>query len=88
MSRPSVIIIGGTGLFGNAVVDGFVAESQKFERIAVLADPSRGLQKYAPLQAKDGLDVVVGSPTDPLSYKGMLSLRFMVFRIAMFRINT
>ncbi|KZF25654.1 NAD(P)-binding protein [Xylona heveae TC161] len=65
---PSVLLIGASGSLGVPLVEEFIRQKSKFERIAILADPSRA-KKFEDVQ-KRGIDVVTGSFLDPNSYKG------------------
>ncbi|KAJ6466651.1 hypothetical protein DFH09DRAFT_1059716 [Mycena vulgaris] len=65
---PSVLIIGGSGAVGRPLVDEFLKQKSKFQRIAVLADPTK-VSRLADAQAK-GAEVVVGSFLDAKSYTG------------------
>ncbi|KAJ7705013.1 hypothetical protein B0H17DRAFT_1039030 [Mycena rosella] len=65
---PSVLIIGGSGAVGRPLVDEFLKQKAKFQRIAVLADPAK-VSRFADAQAK-GVEIVVGSFLDAKSYAG------------------
>ncbi|KAJ7133457.1 hypothetical protein C8R44DRAFT_870849 [Mycena epipterygia] len=65
---PSVLIIGGSGAVGRPLVDEFLKQKSKFQRIAVLADPAK-LSRFADAQAK-GVEIVVGSFLDAKAYTG------------------
>jgi nucleoside-diphosphate-sugar epimerase len=65
---PRVLIIGGSGAVGKPLVDEFLKQRSHFERVAVLADPSK-ISRFADAEKK-GVEIVVGSFLDASSYKG------------------
>ncbi|KAJ6572633.1 hypothetical protein B0H10DRAFT_1964349 [Mycena sp. CBHHK59/15] len=65
---PSVLVIGGSGAVGRPLVDEFLKQKSKFQRIAVLSDPAK-VAMFAYVQKK-GVEVVVGSFLDSRSYQG------------------
>lgn len=68
MTSPSVLVVGASGAFGQPLVEEFLRQKSKFNKIGVLARPGTE-HKYPDAQAK-GLTVIVGSMLDVNSYKG------------------
>ncbi|KAJ6485236.1 hypothetical protein DFH09DRAFT_1210809 [Mycena vulgaris] len=57
---PSVLIIGGSGAVGRPLVDEFLKQKSKFQRIAVLADPAKSSwASFLDAKSYTGFDVVV-----------------------------
>lgn len=67
-SPPSVLIIGASGYLGKPMCAEFLAQRSKFKRIAILTTEEKKA-KFAKVEA-DGLELVLGSFTDPSSFKG------------------
>ncbi|KAJ7909919.1 hypothetical protein B0H13DRAFT_2489419 [Mycena leptocephala] len=65
---PSVLIIGASGNIGRPLVQEFLKNKTRFERIAILADPAKVAQ-FVEVQSQ-GTEVVVGSFLEASSYKG------------------
>ncbi|KAJ7642003.1 hypothetical protein FB45DRAFT_901570 [Roridomyces roridus] len=68
MMPPSALIIGASGALGRPVVEEFKNQRSRFERVAVLTDPTR-VHKFDDIK-KDGIEVVVGSFLDFKCYQG------------------
>jgi len=68
MSRHSVLLIGAGGYLGVPVAREFLHQREKFDRLAILADPSKA-SKFDQLK-NQGVEIVIGSFTDPTSFKG------------------
>jgi uncharacterized protein YbjT (DUF2867 family) len=65
---PSILLIGASGLLGKPVVEELLAQKERFDRIGILADPSRK-GKFASYESQ-GVDLVVGSYLDSRLYSG------------------
>lgn len=72
MALHSVLIIGAGGYIGSPVAHEFLKQKDSFSRVAILADASK-VSKFSAIQ-EAGMEIVVGSFTDPKSYEGMLLL--------------
>jgi 5,10-methylene-tetrahydrofolate dehydrogenase/methenyl tetrahydrofolate cyclohydrolase len=68
MDSPSVLIIGASGFIGSPVLKELMRQRTSFSRVAVLTEASR-VHKFADAQA-NGVKIVIGSFTDPASFKG------------------
>jgi uncharacterized protein YbjT (DUF2867 family) len=69
---PSVVIIGASGTVGRPLVQEFLKNKTGFERIAVLADPTK-VSRFTDVQSQ-GVEVVAGSFLEANSYKGYFIL--------------
>jgi uncharacterized protein YbjT (DUF2867 family) len=65
---PSVLLIGASGAFGRPLVQEFITELSKFDKVGILTDPSKA-SKFADVASR-GIKIVLGSFTDPKSYAG------------------
>ena len=65
---PSVLLIGASGAFGRPLVEEFIKQLAKFDKVGILADPSK-VSKFAGVASR-GVHVVPGSFVDPKSYTG------------------
>jgi uncharacterized protein YbjT (DUF2867 family) len=64
----SVLLIGASGSFGRPLVEEFLVHLSKFDKVGILADPSK-VSKFAGVAAK-GIHIVPGSFLDPKAYIG------------------
>jgi hypothetical protein len=65
---PSVLLIGASGAFGRPLVEEFIAQLTKFDKVGILADPSK-VSKFADVASR-GILIVPGSFVDPKAYAG------------------
>jgi uncharacterized protein YbjT (DUF2867 family) len=65
---PSILLIGASGSFGRPLVEEFITQLDKFDKVGVLADPSK-LSKFAEVASR-GIKVVPGAFDDPKAYNG------------------
>ncbi|KAH8900850.1 NAD(P)-binding protein [Thozetella sp. PMI_491] len=65
---PSVLLIGASGAFGRPLVQEFITHLSKFDKVGILADPSR-VSKFSDV-ATSGIVIVPGSFVDPAAYAG------------------
>ncbi|KAF2098630.1 NAD(P)-binding protein [Rhizodiscina lignyota] len=65
---PSVLLIGASGAFGRPLVEEFINQLSKFDKVGILANPSK-VSKFANVASR-GIHVVPGSFVDPKSYAG------------------
>ncbi len=65
---PSVLLIGASGAFGRPLTEEFIAQLAKFEKVGILADPSK-VGKFSDVAAR-GIQVVPGSFLDSRAYAG------------------
>jgi len=65
---PSVLLIGASGAFGQPLVQEFISQLSKFEKVGILTDPSK-VSKFGDAAAQ-GIRIVPGSFVDPKSYAG------------------
>lgn len=78
MALTSVLVLGPTGGFGQYIVPELIRRKSSFTRIGAFIDESRPespeksriLESYA----KEGVELVKGSPGDPSPFKGKLLL--------------
>lgn len=75
MAQHSILIIGGGGYLGVPVAREFLKQKDSFIRIAILADASK-VSKFSEIQ-KEGMEIVIGSFTDPKSFEGMFYLHLL-----------
>ncbi|CAI6342162.1 unnamed protein product [Periconia digitata] len=68
MTSPSVLLIGASGYLGRPILKELLRQRSLFKRIAILADESRA-HKFSE-DKLSGIEVVVGSFTDPTSFLG------------------
>jgi uncharacterized protein YbjT (DUF2867 family) len=64
---PSILVIGGGGFMGTAVTKELLANKDKFDKIAILADPKRA-QKFDSVKSQ-GVNIIVGSYLNSALYK-------------------
>ena len=65
---PSVLIIGASGAYGRPLTEEFIAQLGKFEKVGILADPSK-TAKFDAVKER-GIRVVAGSFLNPTAYAG------------------
>tara|TARA_R110002060_G_scaffold7121_7_gene10874 strand:+ start:1012 stop:1275 length:264 start_codon:yes stop_codon:yes gene_type:complete len=72
MPSQSILFIGASGWVGPYFSAEFLAQKDKFARIAILSDASK-ISKFEK-EAASGIEIVVGSYLEPESFKGPLLL--------------
>lgn len=65
---PSILLIGASGNFGRILVEEFIKHLSKFDKVGILADPSK-VSKFEAAAVK-GIQIVPGSFVDAKSYTG------------------
>ena len=65
MSKPSVLLIGGSGVIGKPLLDELKRQKASLLRLAVLTAPSRAV-KFA----NDDVEIITSSFFDQATYKG------------------
>jgi hypothetical protein len=82
MALTSVLVLGPTGGFGQFIVPELIRRKSSFTRIGAFIDESRPLspEKSSILEsyAEQGVELVKGSPRDPVPFKGKLLARIIV----------
>jgi hypothetical protein len=68
MSKPSVLLIGGSGAIGKPLLDELKRQKASLLRLAVLTAPSRST-KFT----KDDVEIITGSFYDHTTYRGKLN---------------
>ncbi|KAF1996682.1 NAD(P)-binding protein [Amniculicola lignicola CBS 123094] len=68
MDAPAVLIIGAGGYLGGPIWKELLHQKSHFSRVAILADESK-VDKFSEAKAS-GVEIIVGSFTDPASFKG------------------
>lgn len=63
---PSVLLIVASGAFGRPLVEEFIVNLEKFDKVGILADPSK-VSKFSEVASR-GIQIVTGSFVDPTSY--------------------
>jgi hypothetical protein len=89
MAFTSVLVLGPTGGFGQFIVPELVRRKSSFTRIGAYSDESRPLssEKSYILEsyAKQGVEIVKGSPKDPIPFKGKLVARIKTVQLILMR---
>jgi hypothetical protein len=67
--HKSVLLIGASGVLGKPLVEEFIRQKSKFEKIGILSDPTK-LPKFDDVKRK-GVEIISGSYLDPNSYRGI-----------------
>jgi uncharacterized protein YbjT (DUF2867 family) len=65
---PSVLLIGASGAFGRPLVEEFIVQLGKFEKVGILTEHSK-MDKFAGAALR-GIHLVSGSFVDPKAYAG------------------
>ena len=74
MPIQSILLIGASGWVGPYFSAEFLAQKDKFARIAILSDASK-VSKFEK-EAASGIEIVVGNYLEPASFKGPPPLPF------------
>jgi hypothetical protein len=76
MDSSSVLIIGASGYLGGPISQELMRQRSRFRRVAILADELK-VHKFLDAKA-NGVEIIVGSFTDPTSFEGMFNISLQV----------